>query len=722
MDQGGSGTDAPGGSSVVCLSNFVDDDLEDEDELQEVIDSAAEIMAAFGTVLGVKVSAKTLLVTFDSIAAAAAACKAVDGSVYGGVSVTASLVEQPFQSEEIATISSQAHLVTDRMTAAPSLAATVLHDPLSGGLESKRQLYDNHSIVSVSNFVFPQDIEEPEEAQDVLRDCLLLCERFHPRALWLEGADVTTQPLYIGHRATPTSCACGVLEFNNIEAAAACRDFICASTNASAYISKRPERWSAEWDASVLFGAKYSDTLSKINDESYNSPLRLEMNNVFCVKIQNFVSADEIADEGERADIINDIRSLCAHRMSENKRLRPNSLEPLESFVSEDAVTVDCVLFGGVSSLDESEGLLDVYVIVNWKNHHLQDAVYLSSVLDGVAVGGTALDLSIVCLYNSVLDNLFSLCSRGEGNQRPPAIQDLDGSLVRFSGTECHDMKDYVSYASDATVCIAVVGLPWRTRRRLTTSSGENLVSSDPMLLLNTPMWLYDWKLNMLRIAGLQNYRNLFDYVAEDADVIKEHDVPAAPILDFENSIPNYFYDLSHVSMIPIDVSYGPVDAETSWKSNLSLDICIAFETIDDALAAQLYLDGLVIGGSRLVSFISLCPEKAPKSVCNGIVSKATTSAFSSMSVLDVDGGKMGLSAGAAEFVPRMRISDAAVGSAHHEKAAVATSVGTEKSHEVSKAAALPRDGLAVSRLPRRSSFEFDLKVSLRFIVYWTVA
>lgn len=668
---------------TVAIRHFIDDSIEDDEELEEVLDSARELMLTFGELLSVIVkdnpcggSGKVLLVSFTDAVDAARACIAIHGSVYGGVAVEASLVASP--------IAEQVSLSTPNYSSSlnvmdQSNQKLVVKTQVLSGLDNDRRLnYENHSIIFIRNFVFPNDIEDEDEAHDVLNDTRLLCEKFSPNALWIESphaADQTALTTQLCASGSGHSSPIGILSFRSLAAAAMCRDRVCMNSSLSAFVVNEGAAEDGCWSLRTLFGASVNN--HNVLDRNYdNSALEcLTMSTNFCIKIGKFVSTEDIADDDERGDIVSEIRELCKRKIDELK-------ETTKSCNSE--YKVDCVMFGQ-SPTDESDNeanVLDVYVFVNARDGSLTDALTLGNALDEVYVGGAMLDVSLCCIHSSTLEGLIPLNSSSELLDPADTVWELDGCLVGF---ECKGSQLLQLPRAGGSYSVVVFGLPWRLHNSYSGAETSQLMDS---YLLEHPLWRYEWKLSLLQVCGYPDVASLMNFVL-DIDIKDRYEQ-----VSLDEQLPSYFEFLKSVYIADVADAVNENNIILRSAPKPSLDVCVAFLSLKDAIAAQLYLDSLIIGGAelRVSSKLKILSENQKIKVKSDIVALEALASS-------------GLSAAAPVFTPQnRRIS--ATGSKGSEACVL-----KESADITPKPKALGGPTKPPPRLPRRTSLNVDIPV-----------
>lgn len=676
------------------LLRFIDDSIEDGEELDEVLDSTRELMQLFGSVQAISVAhhdtERVMLITFLNGDDALRARDAMHNSVYGGIKVEANLVKTPVEGANIDTDKTLAAVFPDRKVLSRAVSADRAR--VIPGLNSdERRLYDNHSILNIINFVFPKDIEDEDEAQDVLNDTLMLCEKFSPAAVWLENHD--SESIVLLHtdenNIEADGCPLGILVFKSLTEAAICRDYICSSSNLSAFLINANLPDINFLNVSQMFGATIDD--AKICEPATSL---IKMNDNFCLKIGHFVDKDEIMDEVERCDIVSEIRSLCERKLVE--RLRGMGLSMTMSIP-----TIDCVLFGqfisdellersaGSFPLDDTTAMLDVYVIINATKQSLLDVVHLLYALSGVLVGGLLLDMSICCINSNVLSGMISSFDIRNG---AGSIQALDGCLVGFEHSDIHVLNETTA-SQQSTV--AVLGLPWQVNGAF--SSIETSAMSNSQLLQHA-LWRFEWKMSLLSSCGYPGTSALLSLVLnDDHDQINKSVQSAAP--------PNFFNNLWYVTITSINPLHCTAQVKnlkylihSKEAKAKSLEVCVAFASVHHATAALLYLENLTIGGSNIsvcVKFGSFyCPKQNTDSV-----SRTFDASVSSLS--------SGLSATARVFEPKSSLVKPAPAEVSveiippAEKARVTADVSAASATVIS----------APPRLPRRTTGIIGVKV-----------
>jgi hypothetical protein len=178
------------GSTVVALLNFLTEDVFDEDEVEELLRDAAELLSPFGTVLDMRCQppaaalaekdngqepspqdiehtlqgSSELHVTFASPAEAYAAACALDGLVIGGEAIRTRLVGDA---------GSVHRPVGSLAFAGPGKGeARVIY-----GIEGVEGMVGMHAV-ELWNVVRAEDVLDPEEAEEVLADICFLCEAY----------------------------------------------------------------------------------------------------------------------------------------------------------------------------------------------------------------------------------------------------------------------------------------------------------------------------------------------------------------------------------------------------------------------------------------------------------------------------------------------------------------------------------------------------------------
>lgn len=700
---------------AVSLLNFVDCSIDDEEELAEVLDSARELMDAFGSVESIVLSGadkeRAVVVTYSSGEEAMRAQKAIHGAVFGGLAVDARLVHS---STRLATNTS-----ADVKTAVTGGSAT---DGVSGksvevitdiGSERRHQ-YDSLCTVAIHNFVFTGDIEDEEEAADVLRDCLQLCDKFSPSALWLEKTDAGSftpvqlcapgvSPSVAGKRTDstmdPTACPLGLLTFSSMIAAAACRDYICASNGVSAFLVSGQAAALEHWSLQGMFGARAT-------------PTSIEMNVYFCVKLSGIVASDDIADEEERADVVEEINSLCTKRLADFPRA---DAPRIDSVLTADVPSVDCIIFGqsrDSTDTNKSDDKIDVYVMVNVKEHYLGDSLRLSDALTGLLIGGAVMGVSVCCINNSVIEKLLE--SNASTN-----VKDLNGSLVSFEAGDMQTLSMPSHPTSDdidpmPPCVVAVLGLPWQV------AGGDSFVDASgirPEELLENALWRFEWKLALLITCGYPSSCSQLKMIIDDnrksASSGCSYCSSGGKGKDFYAKLPNFLKHLCHSAVIGINLpltlndvldsqeSTSTAVSRVPWEDNKRLDVCVAFSSIDEALAAHLYLDQLVIGGSRIIVSVQFGDEGDGGDAADsggrnqeGGTNRARGLQQKSMAA----SSPLGLSVDAPVFIPK-------ISSADISGPDVATSISASKVI------------IAPPRLPRRTGINADIVVCASLVI-----
>lgn len=214
--------------TVLIFNFFCAAELSDEEEREEVLSNAREVLSTFGTIesleMGIEplpsssISAVTatvdscdcVIARFGDYSAAQSATAHLQGLTFGGATVSLHLVSnnRPFNSvpsrtsiDKVATrsnvnIASPVHSRHDNVdTPVPSPSTDVIHSPGPGisqhmvvsAVESLQQQYALPATLFVENMLEEADARDPEETAELLNDIRSLCEGFPSLcSVWLE--------------------------------------------------------------------------------------------------------------------------------------------------------------------------------------------------------------------------------------------------------------------------------------------------------------------------------------------------------------------------------------------------------------------------------------------------------------------------------------------------------------------------------------------------------
>ena len=242
----------------VRLLGFVDEAaLLDQDELEELLHNAEELLAPFDGLEKVSVQGCDVLAVFNSSNAARVASATLRDLVVGGESL--------------------------RVDSPPNAAADSSETPVI------------NCTLRLSNLVSKEDVEDEESAAEVLSDLAALMGGRDFSRLWLEPAQSETHD-----EVTPQGrgmCSC--------ERVLPVMVLLSLRVKDSASLQLM-----SEFDSSVGLYSPYA-MMNHQYDKQYSIEIRDKSADVF-VCLVGFTQADQLDDEDEREELIQNVISLCS--------------------------------------------------------------------------------------------------------------------------------------------------------------------------------------------------------------------------------------------------------------------------------------------------------------------------------------------------------------------------------------------------------------------------